>query len=129
MSEKTPKGETLSIQESRLTGLLSHVLVLGTCFALNVIKLVPLPVLYGVFLFMGLVALPAQHFWQRILLFLQQPSLIKETSYTKYIKPLGRVHLFTAIQLFFFALLYVVKNYKTIAIAFPVMILLCIPVR
>merc|ERR1712151_1058855 len=109
MSEKTPKGETLSIQESRLTGLLSHVLVLGTCFALDVIKLIPLPVLYGVFLFMGLVALPAQQFWQRILLFCQQPSKIVKTGYTKYLD-LNRVHLFTAIQLVFFGLLYVVKN-------------------
>ena len=129
MSERTKEGETLSVQESRLTGFLTHVLVLATCFALNVIKLIPLPVLYGVFLFMGLVALPAQQLWQRILLLFQQPAKIAETPYTKYIKPLKRVHLFTAIQLFFFILLYLVKSFKTIAIAFPIMILLCIPVR
>lgn len=129
MSERTKEGITTSVQESRLTGFLTHVLVLGTCFALNVIKLVPLPVLYGVFLFMGLVALPAQQLWQRILLLFQEPALIQPTPYTKYVKPLKRVHLFTAIQLFFFALLYAVKSFKMIAIAFPIMILLCIPVR
>lgn len=129
MSERTKEGETTSVQESRLTGFLTHVLVLATCFALNVIKLIPLAVLYGVFLFMGLVALPAQQLWQRILLLFQQPAMMAETPYTKYVKPLKRVHFFTAIQLFFFALLYVVKSMKMIAIAFPVMILLCIPVR
>jgi len=129
MSERTKEGVTTSVQESRLTGFLTHVLVLGTCFALNVIKLIPLPILYGVFLFMGLVALPAQQLWQRILLFFQEPAMVGMTPYTKYVKPLGRVHLFTAIELLFFAMLYVVKSFKMIAIAFPIMILLCIPVR
>ena len=129
MSERTKEGITTSVQESRLTGFLTHVLVLATCFALNVIKLIPLPVLYGVFLFMGLVALPAQQLWQRILLFFQEPARIRETPYTKFVTPLKRVHLFTAIELFFFVMLYVVKSFKPIAIAFPIMILLCIPVR
>jgi len=130
MSERTKEGVTTSLQETRLTGLLTHVMVLGTCFALNVVKLIPVAVLYGVFLFMGLVALPAQQLWQRILLFFQEPARIKNsTPYTKYIEPLWRVHLFTAIELLFFAMLYAVKSLKTIAIAFPVMILLCIPVR
>mmetsp|Transcript_109181 Transcript_109181/g.163311 ORF Transcript_109181/g.163311 Transcript_109181/m.163311 type:complete len:675 (+) Transcript_109181:181-2205(+) len=128
MSERTKEGVTTSLQESRLTGFFTHVLVLGTCFALDIIKLVPLPVLYGVFLFMGLVALPAQQFWQRILLFFQEPGMLPKTPYTQYLK-LKRVHLFTMIQLVFFAMLYVVKNVKAIAIAFPVMILLCIPAR
>jgi len=55
--------------------------------------------------------------------------MVRMTPYTKYVKPLGRVHLFTAIELLFFAMLYVVKSFKMIAIAFPIMILLCIPVR
>lgn len=128
MSEKNRFGVTESIQESRLTGFFTHVLVLGTIFALGVIKLIPLPVLYGVFLFMGLVALPAQQFWQRFLLFFQQPSKIPSNPYTENI-PIGRIHKFTAIQLVMFFLLYFVKNYKAISIGFPLFILLCIPVR
>lgn len=42
---------------------------------------------------------------------------------------LRRMHYFTLIQLFFFALLYVVKSIKAIAIAFPIIIAACIPVR
>ena len=77
MSEKTKDGEVISVQESRLTGFLTHVLVLASLMALSTIKLIPLPVLYGVFLFMGLVALPAQQFWQRILLFFMQVSFVR----------------------------------------------------
>lgn len=52
MSEKTKDGEVLSVQESRLTGFFTHVLVLASLMVLGAIKLIPLPVLYGVFLFM-----------------------------------------------------------------------------
>lgn len=40
-----------------------------------------------------------------------------------------RIHLYTVIQILFFGMLYAVKTIKTIAIAFPFFILLCIPVR
>lgn len=128
MSESTPDGQVIKVRESRWTGLLTHVLVLSTIFALDTIRLIPLAVLYGVFLFMGLVALPAQQFWQRILLFFMQPSRHPQTPYTRFI-PLKRIHIFTLIQLAFFVVLYIVKAIKVIAIAFPFFILLCIPAR
>lgn len=76
MSEKTKSGEVLNVQESRLTGFFTHILVLASLMALSTIKLIPLPVLYGVFLFMGLVALPAQQFWQRLLLFFMEVRVL-----------------------------------------------------
>lgn len=128
MSERTKEGVVLNVEESRLTGFFTHVLVLLSLMFLSLIKLIPLPVLYGVFLFMGLVALPAQQFWQRILLFFMQPSKYPQTPYTVFMKG-HRIHMYTAIQMGFFAVLYGVKTYKTIAIAFPFFILLCIPAR
>ena len=128
MSEKDKNGETIAIQESRLTGLLTHVLVLACVFALSVIKLIPLPVLYGVFLFMGLVALPGQQFYQRFLLLFQQPSKMTQNHYVKNV-PINRIHKFTMFQFFFFAIICVVREIKAISIAFPVMVLLCIPAR
>jgi hypothetical protein len=128
MSAKDRHGQTTSIQESRLTPFFTHILVLSSIAALSIIKLIPLPVLYGVFLFMGLVALPAQQFWQRFLLFFQQPSQIASTPYTDNL-PIKRINLFTIAQLVMFLLLYGVKEYKTISIGFPLFILLCIPVR
>ena len=55
MSDKNPDGSFLSVQETRLTGLLIHLLCFATIFALDILKLIPVPVLYGVFFFMGLV--------------------------------------------------------------------------
>jgi hypothetical protein len=95
---------------------------------LNVLKLLPLPVLYGVFLFMGLSSLPNIQFWQRFLMFFQQPSKYSQTVYNKHMEG-SRVHLYTIMQIVFFSLVFLVQNIKAIAIIFPLMTLLCIPAR
>lgn len=77
---------------------------------------------------MGLVALPGQQFWQRILLFFMQPSKYTQTPYTKYMEK-KRIHLYTVVELCFFGLVLTVREIKTIAIAFPLMTLMCIPAR
>jgi len=128
MQEKDSKGEVTSIQESRLTGLFTHGLVLACIFALSVIRLIPLPVLYGVFLFMGLVALPGQQFYQRFVLLFQQPSKMEKNHYTTHI-PINRIHKYTMFQFLFFGIVCVVREVKSISIAFPVMVLMCIPAR
>ena len=129
MATKTSTGKFTKVRETRLSGLGIHVLCLITIFALGLLKLIPMPVLYGVFLFMGIVSLGTNQFWTRFLFFFKQPSRYGDTgeSFT-HVKPM-RIHLFTAIQLFLFIALYIVKGIKTIAIAFPIIIALCIPIR
>ena len=127
LSEKDEDGKNV-VQETRLTYLLSHVLLGSSLLFLKTLKLIPLPVLLGVFLFMGLSSMPGIQFWNRILLFLQQPSKYAETPYTKYLSP-GRIHLYTFLQIVFFCGVFVVQNTQSIAIIFPFMTLLCIPGR
>ena len=57
-----------------------------------------------------------------------QPSKYPLEPYTLHMRP-RRMHLLTAIQLGLFALLYTVKAIKSIAIAFPLIIAMCIPIR
>jgi hypothetical protein len=87
-----------------------------------------MPVLLGVFLFMGLSSLPGIDFWLRFLLFFQQPSLYKKEPFTKYME-MRRYHMYTVCQMMFFAGVFVVQNTKAIAIVFPFMTLMCIPGR
>lgn len=61
-------------------------------------------------------------------MFFMEPGRYPEEVYTKHISP-RRMHLYTLIQLCLFALLYAVKSWKAVAIAFPVIIAACIPVR
>ncbi|GAX27540.1 solute carrier family 4 (anion exchanger), member 2 [Fistulifera solaris] len=128
LSEKDKDGNVLYVQETRLTMLFSHMCVGFSILALDLLKLLPLPVLNGVFLFMGVSALPGIQFWNRFLLFFQQPSKYPETPYTKYMDK-GRIHLFTIIEMFFFAMVFVVQNIKAVAVVFPMMTFFCIPAR
>jgi uncharacterized integral membrane protein len=128
LAETDRHGNILSVQETRLTMLFSHLLVGLSMLFLSTLKLIPMPVLYGVFLFMGLASLPKIQMWQRFLLFFKQPGVWPSTPYTDWMKK-KRIHLYTIIQLFFFALVFVVQNVKTISIAFPFMVFLCIPAR
>jgi hypothetical protein len=128
LADKDKNGKIISVQETRLTHLFSHVLVGASLLALNLLKLIPFPVLLGVFLFMGLASIGGIQFWQRILMFLQQPSMYPDTPYTKYMDK-SRIHLFTVLQIVFFCGVFVVQNTPAIAIIFPFMTLLCIPGR
>ena len=73
-------------------------------------------------------SLGTNQFWGRMLMLFMQPTKYPVQPYTQYMKP-KRMHLFTLIQLLLFAALYAVKSIKTIAIAFPILIAACIPVR
>jgi hypothetical protein len=128
LAETDKDGHILSVQETRLTMLFSHLLVGLSILATSTLELIPLPVLYGVFLFMGLSSLPKIQFWQRFLMFFQQPSMYPSYPFTDWMKPV-RIHKYTCFQMFFFGLIFFVQNYKKIAIAFPLMTLLCIPAR
>lgn len=128
LADKDRDGKFISVQETRLTMLFSHMMVGLSLLVLSVLQLLPMPVLYGVFLFMGLSSLPNMQFWQRFLLFFQQPSKYAPTPMVKHMKK-GRIHLYTVVQIFFFGLVFFVQNYSVISIVFPMMTLLCIPGR
>jgi hypothetical protein len=128
LAEKDKEGKVISIQETRLTGLFAHMLLGLVMLFLDVLKLLPLPVLYGVFLFMGLSSLVGMQMWTRFTLFFMQPSQYPVTVYTKYMQR-GRIHKYTLIQMVFFGLIFFVQNYGPIRIAFPLMTFLCIPAR
>ena len=127
LTEKDENGKNV-VQETRLTYFFSHLILGLSLLFLKTLKLIPLPVLLGVFLFMGLSSMPGIQFWNRFLLFFQQPSRYAETPYTKYLTP-GRIHLYTFFQIIFFLGVFFVQNTASIAIIFPFMTLLCIPGR
>ncbi|NXJ97544.1 S4A4 protein, partial [Corythaixoides concolor] len=112
--------EFLGIREQRLTGLVVFVLTGVSVFMAPVLKHIPMPVLYGVFLHMGVAALNTVQFTDRVRLLLMPAKHQPDLAYLRHV-PLRRVHLFTAIQLLCLALLWVVKSTMA-AIIFPVMV-------
>jgi len=128
LADRDARGKIMSVQETRLTHIFIHVLVLVTIFALQLLKLIPIPVLYGVFLFMGIASLASNELWGRFKMLFMQPSRLPDEPYTRYM-PHTRMHLFTLTQVFIFICLVVFRSIPQIAVAFPIIIKLCIPIR
>ncbi|XP_026139362.1 sodium bicarbonate cotransporter 3 isoform X10 [Carassius auratus] len=129
-SECSAPGEQpkfLGIREQRVTGLMIFVLMGLSVFMTSILKFIPMPVLYGVFLYMGVSSLKGIQFFDRIKLFgmpaKHQPDLI----YLRYV-PLWKVHIFTIVQLTCLVLLWVIKA-SAAAVVFPMMVLALVFVR
>ncbi|XP_074543602.1 sodium bicarbonate cotransporter 3-like isoform X6 [Halichoeres trimaculatus] len=117
----------LGIREQRVTGFMIFVLMGCSVFMTSALKFIPMPVLYGVFLYMGVSSLKGIQFFDRIKLFgmpaKHQPDLI----YLRYV-PLWKVHMFTLVQLTCLVLLWVIKA-SAAAVVFPMMVLALVFVR
>ncbi|KRY59351.1 Electroneutral sodium bicarbonate exchanger 1 [Trichinella britovi] len=110
MSETTAPGDApqfLGLKEQRFTALVAHLLI-G-------LSLIPMPVLLGVFLYMGIVSLSGQQ---------HQPDY----TWLRQVQ-LKRVNLFTIIQIICFLALAVVEEIKVISMAFPLMLLFMVAIR
>ena len=113
------KPQFLGIIEQRVTSI-----AIGVCIGLStlitpVLALIPMPVLFGVFLFMGVSSLKGLQFYERILLLFMPRKHQPDYIFLKLV-PLHRVHMFTMIQLSSLIGLWLIKNEPTTSISFPV---------
>nr|XP_054587026.1 solute carrier family 4 member 4a isoform X3 [Nothobranchius furzeri] len=129
-TETSAPGEQpkfLGVREQRVTGVCVFILTGLSVLMSPILKFIPMPVLYGVFLYMGVASLNGVQFMDRLKLLLMpakhQPDLI----YLRHV-PLRKVHLFTFMQIICLALLWILKS-TVAAIIFPVMILALVAVR
>ncbi|XP_056654178.1 electroneutral sodium bicarbonate exchanger 1 isoform X2 [Monodelphis domestica] len=129
-SECSAPGEQpkfLGIREQRVTGLMIFVLMGCSVFMTAVLKFIPMPVLYGVFLYMGVSSLRGIQFFDRLKLFGMPAKHQPDFIYLRHV-PLRKVHLFTLIQLTCLVLLWAIKA-SPAAIIFPMMVLALVFVR
>uniref|UniRef100_A0A8C0F6U1 Anion exchange protein n=1 Tax=Bubo bubo TaxID=30461 RepID=A0A8C0F6U1_BUBBB len=117
----------LGLQEQRVTGLMIFVLMGCSVFFTSLLKLIPMPVLYGIFLYMGVSSLRGIQFFDRLKLFCMPAKHQPDFLYLRHV-PLRKVHLFTVIQLVCLVLLWAIKVSRA-AIIFPMMVLALVFVR
>ncbi|KAH8970098.1 hypothetical protein BDL97_02G069600 [Sphagnum fallax] len=123
-SENKPE---MYVLENRLTGLLISVCVgISLCFW-SAIRLVPLPVTSGLFVFMALGIINGNQFVERVKLWLYDQKLVSKHDFMKDV-PQHVLHAFTALQL---ACLWGLWSLKQSAwgITFPILILALVPIR
>ncbi|XP_058248985.1 sodium-driven chloride bicarbonate exchanger [Hemibagrus wyckioides] len=129
-SESSAPGEQpkfLGIREQRFTGLMIFLLMGCSVFMTSILKFIPMPVLYGVFLYMGASSLRGIQFFDRLKLFGMPAKHQPDFIYLRHV-PLRKVHLFTIIQLSCLVLLWVIKTSRA-AIVFPMMVLALVFIR
>lgn len=122
-------------RETRITAFATHILIGLSILLKNVLAKIPLAVLYGFFLFLGIGTLDGNALWDRVLLFFTQSEKYPPNHYVRRVK-ISRIHLYTLIQVFLLVLLWFVKSnfylgdtvFNT-GLLFPFVIALFIPVR
>ncbi|XP_035511031.1 anion exchange protein 2-like [Morone saxatilis] len=130
MSKAVAPGDKPRIQEvkeQRVTGFLVAVLVGLSIVIGEVLRQIPLAVLFGIFLYMGVMSLNGIQLTERLILLLMPPKYHPDHNYVRKVRTL-RMHLFTIVQLTCLSLLWVVMA-TAAALAFPFMLLMTIPVR
>jgi len=121
-------GKVVGVVENRLSNLAVHVL-LGIALVLFLPWLgkVPMAVLFGMFMFMGVGTLTGNQFMMRLRLWVLDPDRYPTVHYLRAV-PTRVVHIFTAVQLACLAILWFVKA-SPIGILFPFFLALLVPIR
>ncbi|XP_054908847.1 anion exchange protein 3 isoform X1 [Poeciliopsis prolifica] len=130
MSKATAPGEKPMIQEvkeQRLTGLLVAVLVGMSIVMTDVLRHIPLAVLFGIFLYMGVTSLTGIQLYERITLMVTPAKHHPDHIYVTKVKT-WRMNMFTAIQLACIVALWVVKS-TVASLAFPFILIMTVPLR
>lgn len=91
------------------------------------LRMVPMSVLFGVFLYMGVSSTNGIQLFERMKLFFMPVKHHPNAAYVRRV-PTFKMHLFTIIQILCLAMLWIVKSTK-LSLAFPFFLILMIPLR
>merc|ERR1712032_591078 len=114
-------GEITEVTETRLTGFVIHTMLASTVLLLPLIKNIPIPVVSGVFLFLGRKLMTGNTFFKRITdAFAEKSRLLEKNP----IHLLGRkkMNIYTGVQVLCLLGLFGFKQIPAITIFFPAMI-------
>jgi len=85
-------------------------------------------VLFGVFLYMGVSSLSNTKFFERFRLIFIPVESHPQTPYVRQVKT-WKIHVYTMIQIGCLAILFAIKSWKAISLAFPFFLVLLVPIR
>ncbi|XP_034839958.1 electroneutral sodium bicarbonate exchanger 1 isoform X6 [Maniola hyperantus] len=122
------KPQFLGVREQRVTHILIFLTIGCSVVLTPVLCLIPMPVLFGVFLYMGVASLKGLQFFDRILIMFMPQKYQPDHMFLRQV-PIRRVHVFTAIQLTCLVCLWVIKSFSSTSILFPLMLVVMIGIR
>jgi len=129
-SQSTAPGDTPQfegVREQRVTGICVFLLTGLSVTLAPILLYIPMPVLYGVLMYMGVNTLKGMQFIDRIFLIFMPVKHQPDYSYLRHV-PLKKVHLFTFIQAGSLAALWIIKSTPA-SLVFPLMVLALVGFR
>ena len=128
LSKETNRMEITEVTETRTTGFIIHSMLASTILLLPWIKKIPIPVVSGVFLFLGRRLMTGNTFFKRITDGLAERARLPRTS---PIHDLGRtkMNIYTTTQVMCLIGLFGFKQLPAITIFFPAMIAILMSIR
>ncbi|XP_051870161.1 anion exchange protein 3 isoform X3 [Pristis pectinata] len=130
MSKSTAPGEKFKIEEvkeQRITGIMVALLVGLSVVMSTVLRMIPMAVLFGIFLYMGVTSLTGTQLYERLLLMFIPAKFHPDHIYVTKVRT-WKMNLFTSIQLACIVILWVIKS-TIISLAFPFFLILTVPTR
>jgi len=117
-NEETQEMEIEGVVETRTTGFIIHAMLAATIHLLNTLKYLPIPVVSGVFLYLGRRLMTGNTFLQRIRECCAESNRLPKT-HPIHILGRKKMNIFTSVQVLCLAGLWIFKQNSATAIFFP----------
>ncbi|XP_017752632.1 PREDICTED: band 3 anion transport protein isoform X2 [Eufriesea mexicana] len=121
------KPHIVEVKEQRVSALLVAVLIGISVLMAPLLRRVPMSVLLGVFLYMGISSTNGVQLFDRVKLFFMPVKHHGSANYVRRVQTY-KMHIFTLIQILCLAILWIVKSTRA-ALALPFFLILMIPLR
>ncbi|XP_076681244.1 anion exchange protein Ae2 isoform X5 [Andrena cerasifolii] len=121
------KPHIVEVKEQRVSALLVAILIGVSVLMAPLLRRVPMSVLLGVFLYMGISSTNAVQLFDRFKLFFMPVKHHGTANYVRRVQTY-KMHIFTLIQILCLAVLWIVKSTRA-ALALPFFLILMIPLR
>ncbi|XP_022249553.1 anion exchange protein 2-like [Limulus polyphemus] len=117
----------VEVKEQRLTNLMVSVLIGLSILIAPLLRRIPVAILFGVFLYMGVSSVSGIQLFERIQLLFMPARHHPDVPYVRHVQT-RKMHMFTIIQIICLVVLWIVKSTEA-EMAFPFVLLMMVPVR
>ncbi|XP_072385099.1 band 3 anion transport protein-like isoform X1 [Diabrotica undecimpunctata] len=121
------KPHLIEVKEQRMSALFVALFIGLSVFMSSLLQLVPMAVVLGIFLYMGVASIDGIQFIDRTKLLFMPVKHHPQASYVRKVRTM-KMHLFTLIQLACLVVLWIVKSTRA-SLGFPFFLVLLVPLR
>uniref|UniRef100_A0AAR5Q1D6 Anion exchange protein n=1 Tax=Dendroctonus ponderosae TaxID=77166 RepID=A0AAR5Q1D6_DENPD len=121
------KPHLVEVKEQRLSSFVVATLIGLSVFMSPLLRQVPMAVLFGIFLYMGVASTDGIQLFDRLRLFFMPVKHHPQASYVRKVRTV-KMHIFTFVQVMCLIMLWVVKS-TAASLAFPFFLILMVPLR